>query len=111
MSLKVKVTSGSVISKAFTVKLYNCSTPVETAQNYYYAAMLGSAVPFEYEVTLPYTSTISYLECCNKFIYEFRTVKTTTASFSTTQPTWITLTNYNPITTVNGVNFKIKTSL
>jgi hypothetical protein len=84
VSLEVIFTSGSVISKAFTVKLYNCSTPVETAQNYYYAAMLGSAVPLEYEVTLPYTSTISYLEYCNKFIYEFRTVKTIPVYFSTT---------------------------
>ena len=73
--------------------------------------MLGSANPLDYELTFPWSdSAISYLEFCNKFVYEFRTMETPTPAYVTTPPTWVTLMNYDPITVVNGANLKIKTS-
>jgi hypothetical protein len=73
--------------------------------------MLGSANPLDYEVTFPWNeSSISYLEFCNKFVYEFLNYYYSSSTYVTTQPAWVTLMNYNPITDVLGVNLKIKTS-
>lgn len=92
---------------SFTYKLYDCTTPTEASTTYNYAAMLGASSPLDLPVTLDYSSSISYLEYCNTFVYE---VKEASSSTWSTAPTWMTLTNFNPITSVNGVNFNIKTS-
>jgi hypothetical protein len=82
VKLKIAITAARPDEfKDFTLTLYNCLSPVETGVAYYYAAMLGSTNPIDYAVTLPYTSAISYLEFCNTFVYEFRTVQTTSPAF------------------------------
>jgi hypothetical protein len=92
---------------SFTYKLYDCTTSTETTTVYQYAAMLGASSPLDLPVTLAYTGSINYLEYCSTFVYS---VKEAASAVWSTAPSWMSLTNYNPITTVDGVNFNIKTS-
>jgi hypothetical protein len=106
------VATPGVVDKSydFTYSLYDCTSSTEVPATYYYAAMAGASSPLDLPVTLPYTENgaISYLDYCNTFVYE---VKESSASAWSTPPGWMVLTNYNPISIVNGTNFKLKTSV
>lgn len=92
---------------SFTYTLFDCTTSTEVTNTYNYAALLGASSPLDLPVTFPYSGSISYLDYCDTFVYE---VKEANALTWSTPPGWITLTNYNPITTVDSVNLSIKTN-